>query len=122
MPSAAWIDHEAYLGQAGPEGELGGPRHRLEGTPPARLRRMLLLEGALILGAGACTGVVGGIYGQAAIDGYLRSVTGFPVLRTGVAALPLEVLATVLLTVILSAALPAWLASRVPATLAFDER
>lgn len=95
---------------------------RLEGTPPARLRRMLLLEGALILGAGSCTGVVGGIYGQAAIDGYLRSVTGFPVLRTGVAALPLEVLGIVLLTVILSAALPAWFASRVPATLAFDER
>ena len=52
---------------------------RLTGATPARLRRILLLESALMLGAGCLTGALVGLYGQVVIDGYLRDVTGFPI-------------------------------------------
>src|SRR6185437_14361306 len=48
---------------------------RLSGVRPRRLRLILALESGLILGAGCLTGLVVGVYGQLAIDGYLRHVT-----------------------------------------------
>ena len=51
---------------------------RLSGVAPRRLRLILLVESALMLGAGCVTGAVAGIYGQVVIDGYLAHVTGFP--------------------------------------------
>jgi putative ABC transport system permease protein len=94
---------------------------RLEGTRPAQLRRLLLVEALVMLCAGCVTGALAGVYGQVIIDAYLKHVTGFPVAGLVTAGRPLEVFALVVLAVLALAAIPAWVASRVRPTLAFGE-
>jgi putative ABC transport system permease protein len=95
---------------------------RLSGVAPHRVRLILLVESALMLGAGCLTGAVTGIYGQLIIDGYLEHVTGFPVVRLGASLRPLEVLVIVIVVVLAIAAVPGWFASRVSPTLALNEQ
>ena len=94
---------------------------RLAGAAPHRLRRIMLLEGALMLTAGCVTGAVAGFYGQFVIDSYLRAVTGFPVASAGTSVRPLVVFAVVLATALALVAVPAWLASNVSPALALAE-
>ncbi len=94
---------------------------RLSGVRPARIRTILVVESALMLGAGAVTGVLAGIYGQLVIDAYLRHVTGFPVASLSASPRPVEILALLIAAVLAIVALPAWLASRVSPTLALNE-
>jgi putative ABC transport system permease protein len=94
---------------------------RLEGTKPRMLRRVLLIEAALMLSAGCLTGAIAGIYGQLVIDSYLKHITGFPVASFATGLRPLEIFALVLTIVLALAALPGWLASRVSPTFALDE-
>jgi putative ABC transport system permease protein len=94
---------------------------RLSGASPRRLRRALLAEAALMLGAGCVTGAIAGLFGQFIIDGYLRHVTGFPVASAAASARPLEVLVLVLGAALVIVAIPGWLASRVPPALALRE-
>jgi putative ABC transport system permease protein len=94
---------------------------RLTGAQPARLRRILLIEGSLMLGAGCVTGALAGVYGQFVIDAYLRHVTGFPVAAAGASARPLEILALVLAAAFALVAIPGWLASRVSPALALAD-
>ena len=94
---------------------------RLSGVPANRLRLILGIESALILGAGCLTGAVAGIYGQAIIDGYLAHVTGFPVASLGASFRPLEIFALVILVVLAIVAIPGWIASRVSPILALNE-
>jgi putative ABC transport system permease protein len=94
---------------------------RLSGVRPARIRMILLVESALMLGAGCITGVLAGLYGQLVIDAYLRHVTGFPVASLAAGPRPVEILALVIAGVLAIVALPAWLASRVSPTLALNE-
>lgn len=94
---------------------------RLSGVRAPRLRRILLIEAVLMLGAGSACGAVAGIYGQVIIDGYLKHVTGFPVASLAASGRPLEILALVIVIVLLLAAIPGWSASRVSPTLALDE-
>jgi putative ABC transport system permease protein len=94
---------------------------RLSGVRPARIRMILVVESALMLGAGCITGVLAGIYGQLVIDAYLRHVTGFPVASLAASPRPVEILALVIAAVLAIVALPAWLASRVSPTLALNE-
>jgi putative ABC transport system permease protein len=94
---------------------------RIEGTKPYRLRRVLLVEAALLLSAGCLTGAIAGVYGQAVIDNYLKHVTGFPVASFVTGKRPFEVLLLVVAVVLVVAAVPGWFASRVPPTLALDE-
>jgi putative ABC transport system permease protein len=94
---------------------------RLSGAGPRRLRRILTLEACTMLGAGCLTGAIAGIYGQLVIDSYLQHVSGFPVEQTASLARPLEVLALVLGAALTLAAVPGWLASRVPPVLALRE-
>jgi putative ABC transport system permease protein len=94
---------------------------RLDGTTPQQLRRLLLLEAALMLGAGCLTGAVAGIYGQIVIDGYLKHVTGFPVASFATSRRPLEIFALVIACVLAITAIPGWFASRVSPILALDE-
>ncbi|HTC71812.1 MAG TPA: ABC transporter permease [Solirubrobacteraceae bacterium] len=94
---------------------------RLAGAPSWRLRRILMLEASLVLGAGCITGALAGVYGQFVIDAYLRHVTGFPVAGVGASARPIETLAIVLAAALAAVALPAWLASRVSPALALAE-
>jgi putative ABC transport system permease protein len=94
---------------------------RLEGTRPAQLRRLLLVEALVMLSAGCITGALAGVYGQLIIDGYLKHVTGFPVASLVTAGRPLEIFLLVVLVVLALAAIPGFLASRVRPTLAFGE-
>ena len=94
---------------------------RLSGARPYRLRRILLVEVVLMLGAGCLTGTLAGIYGQVVIDGYLQHVTGFPVASVAAGSRPFEILALVALAVIVIVAIPGWLASRVSPALALEE-
>jgi putative ABC transport system permease protein len=94
---------------------------RLSGVRPQRLRLILLVESALMLGAGCATGALAGIYGQMVIDGYLEHVTGFPVSSLGASLRPLQTFAIVIAVVLAIVIVPGWLASRVPPTLALNE-
>jgi putative ABC transport system permease protein len=93
---------------------------RLAGARPGRLRRVLALEAAMMLGAGCLTGAVAGLYGQVVIDGFLRQVTGFPLASTLSGARPLQVFALVLAAAFLIMAIPVWLASRISPGLALE--
>jgi len=94
---------------------------RLSGVTPRRVRLILLVESALILGAGCVTGALAGIYGQIIIDGYLEHVTGFPLASVGRSLRPLEIFVLVMAVVLALASIPGWLASRVSPTLALHE-
>jgi putative ABC transport system permease protein len=94
---------------------------RLSGVRPARLRRILLVEMALVLCTGCLTGVVAGTYGQVIVDGYLKQVTGFPVWALGSAWRPVEVFIIVMATVLALGAAPGWSASRVSPALALAQ-
>jgi putative ABC transport system permease protein len=95
---------------------------RLLGVKPARLRRILLLEATLMLGAGCVTGAAAGVYGQLVLDGYLKHVTGFPLARVATGARPFEIFVLVLALALALVATPGWLASRVPPALALEDR
>jgi putative ABC transport system permease protein len=94
---------------------------RLSGVRPRRLRTILAVEAMLMLSAGCLTGALAGVYGQIGIDAYLKQVTGFPVIALSASVRPLAVLALVGAIVMTIVIAPAWLASRVRPTLAFDE-
>ena len=94
---------------------------RLSGAPSSRLRRVLLAEATLILGAGCVAGALAGFYGQFIIDAYLRHVTGFPVASAGASARPFEIFVIVLLASLAAVAMPGWLASNVSPALALAE-
>jgi putative ABC transport system permease protein len=94
---------------------------RLSGTKPNRLRRILLMESALMLGAGCLTGVLAGVLGQVVTDGYLKHVTGFPVASAGASWRPLEIFALVVALVLAITAIPVWLAARVSPALALEQ-
>jgi putative ABC transport system permease protein len=94
---------------------------RLSGVRSQRLRLILTVESALMLGAGCVTGALAGIYGQVVIDRYLAHVTGFPVASLGASLRPLEIFALVIVVVLAIVAIPGWFASRVSPTLALNE-
>jgi len=94
---------------------------RLTGATPARLRRLLLLESTLLLGAGCLTGALVGLYGQVVIDRYLRNVTGFPIVTLTAGLRPLELLALVIAIVLGLVAVPSLLAARTSPMLALEE-
>jgi putative ABC transport system permease protein len=94
---------------------------RLTGAAPGRLRRILAVEAALMVGAGCVVGAVAGVYGQYVIDAYLRHVTGFPVAGAGASGRPVVVLVVVLAAAFAIVAGPAWLASRVSPAVALSE-
>jgi putative ABC transport system permease protein len=95
---------------------------RLLGVKPARLRRILLLEAMLMLGAGCLTGAAAGVYGQLVLDGYLKRVTGFPLERIATATRPIEIFAFVIVLAFLLASTPGWMASHVSPALALEDR
>lgn len=94
---------------------------RLAGVRPRRLRLILVVESALMLGAGCATGAVVGLYGELVIDSYLREVTGFPVAHIGAGLRPLQISAIVVLIVLAIVAVPVWRTSRVSPRIALDE-
>jgi putative ABC transport system permease protein len=94
---------------------------RLSGAQPRRLRRVLLIEAALMLAAGCLTGALAGVYGQVVVDAYLARVTGFPLASAVMGVRPLEIFAVVLAVSLALASVPGWLASRVSPVLALRD-
>lgn len=84
----------------------------LDGATRNRLRLILLLESALMLGAGCLAGALAGIYGQFVIDNYLTRVTGFPVEHINTTR-PIATFALVIISVLMLMLLPGWLVARV---------
>jgi putative ABC transport system permease protein len=95
---------------------------RLLGVKPSRLRRILLLEATLMLGAGCLTGAAAGVYGQLVLDGYLKRVTGFPLAHLATGARPVEIFVLVLALALTIVAAPGWFASRVSPALALEDQ
>jgi putative ABC transport system permease protein len=93
---------------------------RLSAVPPKRLRRILLTQSALTLGAGCLAGALAGVYGQVVLDAYLEHVTGFPVTTLASGWRPLAIFAVVIAVVLAIAAIPVWFASHVSRSLALE--
>lgn len=94
---------------------------RIAGAPPRLLRRVVLSEAVLLLGAGCITGVIGGLCGQAVIDGYLKHATGFPVASIAASWRPLVLIGVVAGAVLALVAVPVIIASRVSPELALED-
>jgi len=87
---------------------------KVHGIGQGQLWFALLLEGALLLGAGCLLGAAFGLVGQHLLDRALETITGFPVsyelAGTGAAGAGAGVTAAALFVL----AIPGWLAVRVP--------
>ncbi len=86
---------------------------KVDGFGRGVLWRGLLVESALLLGAGCSIGAVFGIYGQLLLSHALASVTGFPVVFSIGALVALGSLALVTAVAVLIIALPGYLAVRI---------
>jgi putative ABC transport system permease protein len=94
---------------------------KLEGLPRADLWHTMLLESLLLLGVGCATGAVFGLYGQQLADRALASAVNFPVVYSVTALGALGSLLLVTATATATLAVPGYLASSVPASLALTD-
>ena len=94
---------------------------KLEGLARAQLWRTILLESLLLLGAGCVTGALFGLYGQQLADRALAQTINFPVDHS-LGPLPaLASLGLVIAAALAVLALPGYLATGVPASVALQE-
>jgi len=93
---------------------------RVQSFRPAQLRVILLCESALVLATGSLVGALGGLYGQALIDRYLRLVSGFPAPFSTALAQTLETVGAIVGAALLVLLLPGLLASKAPPRLALQ--
>ncbi|NLT07780.1 MAG: ABC transporter permease [Solirubrobacterales bacterium] len=91
--------------------ELAGLR--IQSFQPRQLLALLLIEAAVVLGAGGLTGAIGGTYGRIGADRFLQVVTGFPVAPAAVGWNTVTTLATVVVVALAIIAIPGWFATRV---------
>ena len=94
---------------------------RLEGLARRTLLSTILLEGALLVGAGSLTGAVFGVYGQRLSDNVLAGAINFPVQHTLTVAPAMVSLALVIVPTLAVLAIPGYLATRVAPALALME-
>jgi putative ABC transport system permease protein len=94
---------------------------RIQSFRPSQLRAILVCESLLVLATGCAVGASTGLYGHALIDRYLRLVTGFPAPFSVSAVQTLETIGAVIAAALVVLALPGFIASRAPATLALQE-
>lgn len=118
---AAVLAMAAAMGAANWQRRTSLAALRIQSFTPRQLWRVLLLESAIVLGAGCFTGAVAGIYGQLGIDRYLRLVTGFPVAATPAGWQTVETFALVVAAALVAVAIPGWFATRVPPHLGLQE-
>jgi putative ABC transport system permease protein len=94
---------------------------KLEGLARAQLWRTILLESLLLLGAGCIAGALFGLYGQHLADRALAQTINFPVAHS-LSPLPaLASLGLVIASALAVLALPGYLATGVPASVALQE-
>lgn len=94
---------------------------KLDGFEDKTVWKALLLESALLLGAGCLVGALFGLAGQQILDRALATVTGFPVVHSiglGFAFLSFALVTAVAVAV---AGLPGYLAARVPPATALQD-
>ncbi len=94
---------------------------KVDGFSRGILWRALLLESALLLGAGCSIGAVFGVYGQLLLSHALAAVTGFPVVFSIGALVAIGSLALVTGVAVLIIALPGYLAVRVRPALSLQD-
>ena len=89
-------------------------RMKVEGYETGTLWRALLLESALLLGAGCSIGAAFGVYGQLLISHALATVTGFPVIFSTGAFIAIGSFALVSGVAVAIIAVPGYRAASVP--------
>jgi putative ABC transport system permease protein len=94
---------------------------KLAGITTRDLWLGLLLESAILLSVGCTVGALYGLYGEQLLGRALNTVTGFPVAHSIGATVALGSLAVVTLVAGVIAALPGYLAARIPAEAAFRD-
>jgi putative ABC transport system permease protein len=86
---------------------------KVDGFRKGVLWRALLIETALLLGAGCSVGAVFGVYGQVLLSHALASVTGFPVVFSVGAGVAIGSFLLVTAVAVVIVAIPGYLAARV---------
>ena len=86
---------------------------KVDGFRKGVLWRALLIETALLLGAGCSAGAVFGVYGQVLLSHALASVTGFPVVFSVGAGVAIGSFLLVTAVAVAIVAIPGYLAARV---------
>ncbi|MCW2952807.1 MAG: hypothetical protein JWQ48_1977 [Conexibacter sp.] len=94
---------------------------KLNGFTDADVWRAIVLESGIVLGIGCTIGAVFGLYGQFMLTQWLTRSTGFPTSYAPSGSLALAALAGVTLVAVTIAALPGYLAARVPPTMSFQD-
>lgn len=94
---------------------------KVDGVGDGELWRAMLLESALLLGAGSTAGAAFGLYGQLLLSRALSTVTGFPVVYEPATTIALVSLLAVTAVAVAIVALPGRLASRVQPAVALQE-
>jgi putative ABC transport system permease protein len=94
---------------------------KVHGFGEGELWRALVLEAALLLGAGCLLGGLFGLAGQVLLDRALVTITGFPLVYEVAASAAMVVMASVTAAAVAALALPGWLAVRVPAQVGLVE-
>jgi putative ABC transport system permease protein len=94
---------------------------KLEGLARAQLWRTILLESLLLLGSGCVVGALFGLYGQHLADRALARTVDFPVTHSLNPLPALASLGVVVAAALVVLALPGYLASGVPASVALQE-
>jgi putative ABC transport system permease protein len=94
---------------------------KLDGLSRGTLWRTILLESLLLLGVGCTTGAVFGLYGRRLADRALAQAVNFPIVYTASAPAVLVALAAMIAAALAILALPSYLATRAPATLALQD-
>jgi putative ABC transport system permease protein len=94
---------------------------KLEGFARAQLWRTILLESLFLLGSGCIAGAVFGLYGQHLADRALAQTINFPVAHSLSPLSALVSLGLVIAAALAVLALPGYLATSVPASVALQE-
>lgn len=94
---------------------------KLDGFDNGTVWRALLLESAVLLGTGCLTGALFGLCGQQLLDRALETVTGFPVVSSVDIEFAFLSFALVTAVAVAIAALPGYLAARVPPAVALQD-
>lgn len=94
---------------------------KVDGFSRGVLWRALLVESALLLGAGCSIGGVFGLYGQILLSHALANVTGFPVVFSVGALVAISSFALVTAVAVAIVALPGYLAARVRPALSLQD-
>jgi putative ABC transport system permease protein len=94
---------------------------RINSFSPWQLRGILTYESILVLGTGALTGAVAGIYGHLLIDRFLRLTTGFPAPFAVEGIYTVQTILLIVLGAFLALTIPGYVASQVPPQLALQD-